>query len=245
VTTNSEFHVFEIIPPLLDQVSRFKVVPDSAARPFIFCMVAAHSGNYLYVHDWNALTVGIVDLAHGPRTIGAFQLDSQAWSMVISPDDRFIYAAHPFANSISVIDTSAWPPSVRKVPVANGPCALALSTDGKRLFVAQCGTSGTGDPSDLHTGTLSAFDTATMQGVWLYTGDGSLGVVLNSSGTRAYVANGSAHTVSIIDVSTTLEVIGTITGFVDNPARLRLSDDETRLYVLESAAANAIAVVAI
>src|ERR1700752_2876266 len=60
VATNTEFHIFEIAPPLLDQVTKFKVVPDTAQRPVIFCMVAAHSGKYLYYHDWNTFQVGIV-----------------------------------------------------------------------------------------------------------------------------------------------------------------------------------------
>jgi YVTN family beta-propeller protein len=244
ITTNTEFHVFEIVPPLLDQITKFKVVPDTASRPFIFCMVAAHSGKYLYVHDWNALTVGIVDIVGVPRTIGAFQLDARASGMVVSPDDRFIYATHPYNNFISVIDTSAWPPSVRKVPVVNGPFGLALSADGKRLFVAQDGNSGTGDPSDLDTGTLSVMDTATMQGVWLYTGAGSYAVALNSAGTRAYVSNSSAGTVSVVDVSATPAVIGTITGFV-SPGPMRLSADGTRLYVLESGGSYGIAIAAV
>jgi DNA-binding beta-propeller fold protein YncE len=64
-----------------------------------------HSGQYLYVHDWNALTISIVDLSSGQRAIAAIQLDYQASSMVISPADRVIYAAHPYNNFISVIDT--------------------------------------------------------------------------------------------------------------------------------------------
>ena len=48
--------------------------------------------------------------------------------MVISPDDRFIYVAHPFHNYISVVDTTKWPQSVRKVKVVNNPFGLALSS---------------------------------------------------------------------------------------------------------------------
>jgi YVTN family beta-propeller protein len=244
MSTNSLSHVVEFIPPLLDQFSGFKVAPDSAQFPAIFCMVAAHNGEYLYVHDWNTLAVGIVAVGPYPRMLGAFQLDGQASSMVISPDDRFIYAAHPYANSISVIDTTAWPLSVRKVPVVNGPFGLALSADGKRLFVAQSGNSGSGDPSDLHAGTLTVLDTSTMHGFWLYTGAVSIGVAVNSAGTRAYVSNSDAGTVSVVDVGNTLEVIDTITGFV-YPGYLRLSADDTRLYVLVSGASPGIAVVAV
>jgi DNA-binding beta-propeller fold protein YncE len=244
MTTNSLDHVVEFIPPLLDQFTGFKVAPDSAHFPAIFCMVASHSGEYLYVHDWNTLAVGIVEVGPYPRMLGAIQLDHQTSSMVISPDDRFIYAAHPYNNFVSVIDTTAWPLSVRKAPVVNGPFGLALSADGSRLFVAQDGNSGTGDPSDLHAGTLSVFDTATMHGFWLYTGAVSMSVAVNSAGTRAYVSNNSAGTVSVVNVSSTLEVIDTITGFV-SPTYVRISDDDTRLYVLESLASTGIAIAAV
>ena len=82
----------------------------------------------------------------------------------------------------------------------NGPFALALSSDGKRLFVAQTGDSAH-PASDLGTGTLSVFDTATMQGVRIATGKGSSAVTLNDVGTRAYVSNNQDDTVSVVDVT--------------------------------------------
>jgi len=164
--------------------------------------------------------------------------------MVISPDDRYIYVAHPVENVVSVINTTAWPPSVRKVRVANGPLGLALSADGKRLFVAQSGDSGSGDPDDVGTGTLSVLDTTTMQGTWLYTGERSVGVAVNSAGTRAYVSNSSAGTVSVVDVADTPAVIGTITGF-ESPGFMRLSDDDKRLYVTVYGTSPGIAIAAV
>lgn len=163
--------------------------------------------------------------------------------MVISPDDRFIYLAHPFDNSVSVVDTTAWPSAVRKVPVVNGPFGLGLSPDGKRLFVAQNG--GSGNPGDLGTGTLTVLDTDTMQGVQIATGEQSADVAVNSTGTRAYVSNSGVNgTVSVVDVSGTPNVIATITGFI-SPSFMRLSDDGTRLYVMDWASSPGIAVAAV
>jgi len=116
-------------------------------------------------------------------------------------------------------------------PVVNEPFGLALSADGRRLFVAQGG----------NTATLSVFDTATMQASSLYTGAGSYGVQLNSAETRAYVSNSGAGTVSVVDVSSTLEVIGTINGFL-SPGSLRLSADGAHLYALETGSSPVIAI---
>ena len=132
-----DFEAAEIVPPLLDQFTQFKLSPQAASnyRPFVTAMVVSNSGRYLYFFDVSTLMLGVVDLESGPRTLGAFQLDNWSMGMVISPDDRFIYVAHPFGNTISVVDTTAWPPSVTKVPVVNGPFGLALSADGRRACV--------------------------------------------------------------------------------------------------------------
>jgi DNA-binding beta-propeller fold protein YncE len=206
-------------------------------------MVVSSDGRYLYYFDVTTFQLGIVDLAAGPRMVGAVALENWSMSMVISPDDRLIYVAHPFNGYISVVDTSAWPAPVRKVPIDNGPFRLALSADGERLFVAQSGDSGS--PGDLGTGTLSVIDTATLERQQVLTGDHSTDVTLNSTGTRAYVSNsGNPGTVSVVDVTGSPRVIATIAGFT-YPSFVRLSADDTRLYVLDSATSPGIAVAAV
>lgn len=241
-----DMEAVEIVPPLLHQFTEFKLSPQAAHtyRPLVTAMVASSDGRYLYCFDFTTLTVGVVDLAAGPRTLGAYQLDHWSMGMAISPDDRYIYVAHPFNNVISVIDTTKWPSAVRKFPVTNGPFGLAVSADGKRLFVAQTGDSGSGDPSNLGTGTLSVLDTETMRGVQLLTGNQSAGVAVNSAGTRAYVSNSGANTVSVVDVTDPIQVIATITGFT-SPGFVKLSSDDRRLYVTDWGPTPGIAVAAV
>ena len=241
-----DFEAAELVPAMWDQVTQFKLSPQVASqyRPFVTAMAVSNSGRYLYSFDVTTLMVGVVDLEGGPRALGGYQLDHWSMGMVISPDDRFIYVAHPFHNFISVIDTTEWPQSVRKVKVVNNPFGLALSSDGKRLFVAQGGYGHGTDPGDLDTGTLTVLDTATMQGGWVYTGENSIAVAVNSTGTRAYVSNSNANTVSVVDVTSSSEVIDTITGLND-PGCLRLSADDKRLYVLDDSPSKGIAVVAV
>ena len=220
----------EITPAYFDSFQAFQVVPDHAPSFFPLAMVGSNSAKYLYFYDVNRYAICIIDL-DVRKMVGSIQLDDYSWDIVISPDDRFIYATHPFESAVSVIDlTTPWP-AVRKVPVTNGPMGLALSADGKRLFVACCGDTG-GGPGDLNHGTLKVLDTSTMQGVQVRTGKYSTNVVVNSAGTRAYVTNGNDASVSVVDVSGAPEVKATITGLTD-PARMCFGPDEKRLYVAE------------
>lgn len=230
----------EIIPALFDQ---FTPIPTNCG--LVACMVGV-KGRYLYYDDLDADALGVVDLdAHGgPRLVGSIPLGLNAIDLAVSPDDRFIYASHPRDEAISVIDISGPFPSVRTVPVANGPSGLALSADGKRLFVAQFGIVDSTNVTGHGPGTLSVFDTATMHGLWIYTGKGSQDVVVNTAGTRAYVSNNGADTVSVVDVTGSPVVIDTITGF-HSPGNMGLSVDQRRLYVTQLGSTHGVAVVAV
>ena len=87
-------------------------------------------------------------------------------------------------------------------------------------------------------------DTQTMAGMSVITGDQSIDVAVNSTGTRAYVSNTADGTVSVVDVTGTPAVIATITGLV-SPSYVRMNDDDNRLYVLENSPNVGIAVVAV
>lgn len=231
----------ELTPAFAESFATFQLLPDHVPGFFPLAMVGSNNAKYLYFYDLNRLAVCIVDL-DTRKMVGTIQLDDYSWDIVISPDDKFIYAAHTFANELSVIDlTTPWP-TVRKVPVTNGPMGLALSADGKRLFVACCGDSG-GGPGDLNHGTLKVFDRSTMQGVQIFTGKYSTRVVVNGAGTRAYVSNNHDGSVSVVDVSGTPALEATLTG-LSNPGQMCFGPDEHRLYVTESTP-EAIAILAV
>ena len=191
-------------------------------------IVGTHSGRYLYLNDWHRLKIAVIDLdGPDPQAIDAIPFESAAFDMVVSPDDRFIYAALLSEDAVAVIDTTAVPWAIQKFPVANGPSGLALSADGKRLFVAQ-----NGKPNPPTSGSLSVLDTSTMQGPTVDTARGSADVVINVAESRAYVSNASDDTVSVVDISGTPTLVATITGF-HSPGNMSISADGHRLYVAQ------------
>lgn len=244
VSLGSDGQIGEITLVPFIRLSTFQAVPDTAESVTIASMVGSNSGKYLYFNNFSRSEIGVIDLQAdgGQRTVATIPCPSPAVSMVVSPDDRYIYAVHETVDNVSVIDTASWPPTVRTFPVANSPWGATLSADGKRLFVAQSDVEH--GPTSYGGGSLSVLDTATMHGQWLYTGKTSLDVVVNTAGTRAYVSNYGDHTVSVVDVTGSPAVIDTIDGFT-RPARLAFSADQTHLYVGHGDNPYSIAVVSV
>ncbi|WNG83016.1 YncE family protein [Mycobacterium sp. ITM-2016-00316] len=233
--------ILEVVPPRLDLYRDIQILPEHLTSFFALTMVGTnHEAKYLYFFDVNRYAICVVDLKVG-KMVGSIQLGNFSWDIAISPDDQTLYAAQAYENCVAVIDLTTSPPSQKAVRVTNGPAAVALSSDGQRLFVACCGDSG-GAPGELDHGTLSVFDTSTWQEQQVPVGKYSLHVVVNNAGTRAYVSNARSNSISVVDCVGGLEVIATITGF-DEPARMCLSPDEMRLFVAEGT--PSVAVVAI
>lgn len=242
---STDYRIVEVQPAILDQFDSFPVGPYSAyTEQFVCAIVGSNDARLLYLCDaYRERVVVVVDL-HRRRAVGSIEVGSLASDIVVSPDDRFLYTAHPEHDYLSVIDTAVWPPAVTRVPVDNGPYGLAMSADGNRLFVAQAGEF-TSVGTFFGPGSLSVFDTSTMQGSWVHTGDGSGSVLVNTAGTRAYVCNEHSESVSVVDVTGAPEVVATING-LKSPGRMCFNADESRLYVTQWEPTNSsIAVVAI
>jgi DNA-binding beta-propeller fold protein YncE len=197
--------------------------------------LGSNSGERLYLFDTNRAEITVVDPTGlgFPRIVGSIPVGKYVTDMVISPDDRFIYAAHIFEDAISVVDTGTTPATVTTVPVTRGPVSLALSADGSRLFVSQFGFPPFHPkPFGDNTGFLTEYDTTTWRGSGLYTGFLSGGVTINAAETRAYVSNTGDGTLSVIDISSGLTYLDTISGFVQ-PTNMCISPDQRHLYVCQ------------
>jgi DNA-binding beta-propeller fold protein YncE len=195
--------------------------------PAFYSIAGTPSAKVLYLYNVDASTIDVVDLDY-PRhyVVASIGVDFYVPNMVVSPDDRFIYAADPNNDAVRVIDTASFPPPIKKVRVGNGPYGLALSKSGQRLFITESNWSSTSS-----VGGLRVLDTESMQGPRIDLGGQVFDVALSADETRAYVPCSTAHSVSVVDVSGSPVVTETVTGF-QYPGAVRLSGDGRQLYVL-------------
>jgi YVTN family beta-propeller protein len=130
-----------------------------------------------------------------------------------------LYVANESGNSLSVIDAGALAP-IKTVPLeAKGAHDLALTRDGKLLFV-----------TNLLSGVVVALDTATLQPTaTIPTGNRAHSVALTNDEKQLWVVNIGENNISVIDVAR-LRVLGTIPAG-KAPGHIRFSRDGRYAYV--------------
>src|SRR6202046_5447407 len=121
-----------------------------------------------------------------------------------NPASAFLaFVSNEKGNSISVIDTDKME-TVATIPTGQRPRGIAVSRDGKSVFVAL------GDDD-----TIQIFDTKTYQNLGeLPSGPDPEQFALDPSGKRLYVANENDAMVTIIDVDKRL-ALGQISGGIE------------------------------
>jgi YVTN family beta-propeller protein len=129
----------------------------------------------------------------------------------------FAYIPNGNDDTISVIDTST--NTVRATIPASRPFGVAVNGTGTRVFVTAAGSVLVIDTAE--NAVIAAIPTASY---------GGGGIVLDDSGTRAYVGNGGdPGVVSVIDTGTNT-IVGTLTAG-RQPGGIAISGDGTQLYL--------------
>ena len=203
--------------------------------------VSGGSADVVYRYAWSpnaakpaSLTDSLV-LGHGASSQPGTRYPA---GIGISSDGRTLYVAENLSDSLAVVDLSTGRVAQRLV-TGRFPYAVAVAQDG-RVYVTAWGgsTVTTFAPGD--GGRLAR------EGV-IEVGRHPSALVLNASGTRAFVASASTDRVAVVDLRARQ-----VTGWLldpppdgvqegSTPNALALSPDGTRLYVAE-ADNNAVAV---
>ena len=126
----------------------------------------------------------------------------------LSPDGRQIWAANAQDGTITVIDVTAMK-ALETFPVpVQGANRLKFSLDGRHVLVTGLGAFGPGQPSGSNN--LVVLEAASHRLVKAFQlGGGSAGILMDPSGSRAYVAVNQGGKVAVIDLRT-LQVSGQI-----------------------------------
>jgi DNA-binding beta-propeller fold protein YncE len=179
VTSNAD-NTLSIIDLALQKLSRTikstYVIDKHDGCPHNFCRgvgaigVAVDStGHDAYVSSMSMDTLSFVDLQSG-KVEQTVKLQRFPQDVIVSPDGQRIYVFNLVANSVSVVDAGAKKVSGEPIRLSGGnaenlpfgrPYGMALSADGKRLFI----TNGIAS-------TIDVFDTDTHQQIGKIEPDG-------------------------------------------------------------------------
>ncbi|GJF11755.1 hypothetical protein NGTWS0302_10980 [Mycolicibacterium cyprinidarum] len=162
----------------------------------------AADGSVIVVANTVAGALDLIDPATD-RPTGTIPVGDQPAQVAVSDDGRYAYAGVTDPPSVVKVDLGSRT-VVGSTPVSAAPVQLYLTPDGTTVLSADQGTAD--NPGD----TVSVIDTAAMavRGA-VGTGSGPHGVVIDTSGTRAWVTDTYDDTVSVIDLDS-LAVVATV-----------------------------------
>jgi len=135
----------------------------------------------LYVADRDNGVLAVIDTA-SDTVLAQAKVGKDPMRVLVGTDDT-IYVANRGERSVSVLHRGDWNEAAR-LQVGVEPSGLALTPDGRSLLV----TSATSEDSPAF-GTLTSFDTATLQKNWeLPVGEEPRAVAVTGDGSRALVS---------------------------------------------------------
>lgn len=218
----------------LHRNARFRSAHIRSLGLAVACTLAAgfvRAQEDLYVYATNLVSDNVsVYSTNADGTLSAVttfgSVGSGPAGVAIRGDQAFMYVAGTNGDSLHVVDTRTNTVVQNITSGLNGPWGLAVSPDGKRLYVPNHDANTVSDFTiDTLSGQLTAASTITV-------GTQARAVAFSPDGTKAYVINqGSSNngSVSVIDVAA-----GTVTATVATTTQLTegvVSSDGTRLFV--------------
>lgn len=150
-------------------------------------------GQTLAVANMKDGTVSLIDVQTltEQRRVGVGRRPVQVG---FTPDGRSLLVSLNAEDRLAIVDLAAGRVT-RKIPVGRGPIQVIATTDGKAALVANQGSSRR---PDNRVCLVSLDDKAKVRHI--VSGAGAHGVALSRDGSRAFVTNTVANTLTVIDV---------------------------------------------
>ena len=162
--------------------------------PFPYACLLDEKRDRLYVSLWAQSAVAVID-TKAFKVLGRWTTEAHPNEMALSKDGRRLYVANANLNTVSVLDASTDGHAIETLlaevqpgsPPGNTPNSLALSPDGKHLFVANANIN-----------TVAVFDVSAAGKArslgFIPVGWYPTSVRVSKDGKTLYVANGKGET---------------------------------------------------
>jgi YVTN family beta-propeller protein len=205
----------------------YTVITTQLGLPYINGIEVTPDGNFIYATGGGANTVWIID-ARTYAVVTSFAVPPDNHDgMVFNPSGSRLYVSQSGfggnSQTLSVVDPASTSVIANIDLPAQGATFMTIDPIGPFLYVAQGGYFYDGH-------TVTVIDTSLNQVVAsIPVGQTPLGIAINSTGKRVYVANFYGQTVSVIDTATR-SVIATVP-VGQNPYGIAVTSDDREIIV--------------
>jgi DNA-binding beta-propeller fold protein YncE len=184
--------------------------PNRSGRSYPAGIAVSRDGTHLYVAENLFDSLAVVDVA-SKRVVQRFATERYPYGVVTAPDGRVFVSAWG-GNTVSMFRPNAdgTLQDDGRLRVARHPSALALSSDGSRLFVASGSTDRVAVVDTRAKRVLTELNDAPPAGP--REGSTPNALALDASGTRLFVAEADNNAVGIFDLSAATSGVATATG---------------------------------
>jgi YVTN family beta-propeller protein len=184
-------------------------------------------GSKVYVTNVSDTTVSVIDTA--TNTVSAtVPVGLRPFGVAVSPDGSKVYIANEFADTVSVIDTVTNTVIGSPISVGPFPAGVAVTPDGSKVYVANNGAD-TVSVIETATNTVSATITLGLTPRCNQPRPCAMAVAVSPDGSKVYVTNELANTVSVIDTAT--DTVSATIPVGLGPIGVAVKPDGSKVYV--------------